>query len=443
MTDLSPETTALARPRFALFTLWLLVFAAAGQIIIVAPILPRIGAELGVEEGSLGLLVTVYAVALGICGLIAGPISDRLGRRKIILWGSGAMAVALGLHGLANSYETLLMARAASGAAGGLLSGAAIAYIGDGFRADRRGWASGWVMSGFSVGQIIGIPAGIALAELGGFRVPFLGFAVIMAVAFVLAFPALPQVSGARSRQRLTIGSALASYGELLRRSDTRSASLVYMVLFGGVGVFVIYFPSWLETELGFTSAMVAGLYALGGTANVIFGPQAGRLSDRIGRKRVIIVATLGVGVFMGLTPLATMWAPLAFVFFFGIMALTAGRISPLQALLTELVPAQRRGVLMSLSAAIGNVGFATGSAVAGVVYASGGFGVNAMIGGILSALVGAVVWWGLPEPRASGEPCPPGLEDCADRPVTTTLSGPSPEAGHMVEGARREPVAA
>ena len=430
-----PAPPAIPRPRFALFTLWLLVFAAAGQIIIVAPILPRIGTALGVESGALGLLITVYSVALGLVGLAAGPVSDRFGRRRMILWGSGAMSVALGLHGLADSFETLLAARLAAGAAGGLLSGAAVAYIGDAFPPERRGWASGWVMSGFSVGQIIGIPAGIGLAEVGGFRAPFVGFAAVMAAAFVLAWGALPQVEGATSRQRLTVGSALASYAGLWRRPDTRAASLLYVLLFGGVGLFVVYFPTWLETELGFTSAMVAGLYALGGMANVVTGPQAGRLSDRIGRKRVAVAATVGVGAFMALMPLAGGAAPLAYVFFFCVMALTAGRISPLQALLTELVPAQRRGVLMSLSAGLGNAGFAAGSALAGVIYAAGGFTPLALLAGVASAAVGPVVWWALPEPRAPGHPCPPGLEDCADRPVPTVLSGPSPEAGHMTEG--------
>ncbi|MEL6616591.1 MAG: MFS transporter, partial [Bacteroidota bacterium] len=261
-------------------------------------------------------------------------------------------------------------------------------------------------------------------------------------LAFVLSFAALPQVAGTRSRQRLTLGSAVDSYVGLLRRSDTRAASFLYFVLFGGVGLFVVYFPTWLETELGFTSAMVAGLYALGGTANVITGPQAGRLSDRIGRKRVVIVATVGVGAFMALTPLAQASPPLAFVLFFCVMALTAGRISPLQALLTELVPAQRRGVLMSLSAAIGNAGFAAGSALAGVLYVAGGFTPTALLAGVSSAAVALVVWRGLPEPRSPQIPCPPDLEGCADRPVTTTLCGPSPEAGHMVEGALEEAVA-
>ncbi|MEM1057339.1 MAG: MFS transporter [Bacteroidota bacterium] len=432
------ETDRLARPRFALFTLWLLVFAAAGQIIIVAPLLPTIGAELGVEESALGLLVTAYSVTLAVFGLIAGPVSDRFGRRRMILWGSGAMTLALALHGLAESFGALLAVRAASGAAGGLLSGTSIAYIGDAFPANRRGWASGWVMSGFSVGQIIGIPAGIALAGLGGFRVPFLGFGAAMGVAFLLAFAALPQMAGARSREKLGVGSAVASYRDLLARSDTRNASLVYFVLFGGIGLFVIYFPTWLETDLGFTSAMVAGLYALGGVANVLTGPQAGKLSDRIGRKRVIVIATLGVAGFMAVTPLAQ-FAPLAaFGFFFGIMALTAGRISPLQALLTELVPAQRRGVLMSLSAAIGNGGFAVGAALAGVLYAAASFPAVAIPAALASAGVGAVVWWGLPEPRSPDLPCPPELEDCADRPVTTALSGPCPEAGHMTEAGHR-----
>ena len=127
---------------------------------------------------------------------------------------------------------------------------------------------------------------------------------------------------------------------------------------FAGVGLFVVYFPTWLETTLGFSAGQVSAVYVLGGIANVLAGPRAGRLSDRIGRKPVIVAASAGVGVLMASAPLVAAWPPAAFGLFFGIMALAASRISPLQALLTEMVPAARRGAFMSLTAATGNAGF-------------------------------------------------------------------------------------
>ena len=424
------------RPYLALFTLWLLVFASAGQIIVIAPILPRIGEQLGVEAGPLGLLITVYSVTLAVFTLVVGPVSDRFGRRRIILMGTAAMAAILLLHGFATSFGSLLALRALAGVAGGVLSGASVAYVGDAFPADRRGWANGWVMSGFAVGQIIGIPLGIALAGAFGFRAPFVGFGIAMIAAFALALPFLPQPPGARSGTPLTVASAVRGYAHLVRQHDTAAAAAVYLLMFAGVGLFVVYFPTWLESVLSFSPSQVSAVYVLGGIANVLAGPRAGRLSDRIGRKPVIVAASLGVGVLMAVMPLARLAPPAAFVGFFGIMALAASRISPLQALLTEMVPAERRGSFMSLTAATGNAGFAVGSAVAGALYAGLGFGANALAAGLAAGVSAAMVWALIPTVRPAGAPCPPGLEDCADRPVPTVLSGPSPEAGHMTEGA-------
>jgi len=425
------------RPYAALFTLWLLVFAAAGQIIVIAPILPRIGEQLGVGPGPLGLLITVYSVTLAAFTLVVGPVSDRFGRRRVILIGTAAMAGVLLLHGLATSFGALLGLRALAGAAGGVLSGASVSYVGDAFPANRRGWANGWVMSGFAVGQILGIPLGIALAEAFGFRAPFVGFGLAMVVAFGLAIPFLPQPADARSSAPLTLGGSLRGYAVLARDRATGAASGVYLLMFAGVGLFVVYFPSWLEATLGFTSAEVSMVYVAGGIANVLAGPRAGRLSDRIGRKPVIVVASAGVGVLMAVTPLAEWWPPAAFGLFFGIMALAASRISPLQALLTEMVPAARRGSFMSLTAATGNAGFAVGSAAAGALYAGIGFGANALAAGVLAVASAALVAAVIPAVRKTGAPSPSELADCADRPVPTVLSSPSPEAGHMTEGAQ------
>src|SRR5688572_25592633 len=131
--------------RTVLFALWLMVFSSGTQVMLIAPIFPRVREQLGIPDGALGTLIAVDAVMLGIVALVAGPISDRIGRRRILLIGCGVLAAALALHALAFDYISLLIVRALAGAAGGILSGAAVAYVGDYFPYRRRGWANGWV----------------------------------------------------------------------------------------------------------------------------------------------------------------------------------------------------------------------------------------------------------------------------------------------------------
>src|SRR5690606_34884162 len=128
---------------------------------------------------------TAYAFMVGVFALIMGPVSDRIGRRRILLYGTLAMTVALALHAAATGYTSMLVIRAIAGAAGGVLSGSAVSYIGDYFPYERRGWANGWVMSGAATGQIVGIPLGTILSESIAFYAPFLLFSATMAVTFV------------------------------------------------------------------------------------------------------------------------------------------------------------------------------------------------------------------------------------------------------------------
>ena len=116
-----------------LAALWLLMFSSSSQFFIVVPILSIIGEELSIAEGLRGTLITSYAIALAVFSLIIGPISDKIGRRKILLWGSGVMTASLALHLLAFDYTSMLIVRALAGAAGGILTGSCVAYIGDRF----------------------------------------------------------------------------------------------------------------------------------------------------------------------------------------------------------------------------------------------------------------------------------------------------------------------
>jgi len=395
----APKRRDASHEYLILFALWLMVFSASSQVIIIAPILPRIGEALGIAEALQGWLITSYAVLLSIFALIVGPISDKMGRRVVLIVGSGAMAVALWLHGVADSFISLLVVRAAAGAAGGMLSGAAVSYVGDYFPYNRRGWANGWVMSGVAFGQIIGIPIGTVLADQFGFRAAFLMFAGSMTLTTMLIWLFVPQPKVERDKAPLTIGRATATYIELIRRPAVAAASATYFLMFFSIGLYVIYLPTWLESHLGVSGTIIATLFFVGGLATVVTGPMAGKISDTTGRKPLIVWSCLGLSVIMVLTTWVVNSMFTAYVFFGLTMVMIAMRISPLQSLMTALVEDKRRGALLSLAVAIGQVGIGIGGAVAGIAYTQYGYVSSTIVGAVAILAMAAIVHFRLPEP--------------------------------------------
>ena len=393
-----------------LLALWLMVFSTSSQLLIVVPILPRIGEALAIGASLQGTLVTGYAVGLGVLALVAGPISDRIGRRPILLIGTGFMTVCLYLHGIADTYASLLAMRVLAGAAGGMLSGAAVSYVGDYFPYERRGWANGWVMSAIAAVQIVGIPLGTLLAELVDYRWSFLMFAFTMTGAFVLIWRGVPQPEVRLDDRRLSVRRVLADYARLLRWSPSRAAAATYFLMFLSIGLYMIHLPTWLEHSLGVSGGAIASLFLAGGVAHV-FAVFSGSLSDRMGRKPLIVWSCVALAIVMMLTTYLVQDLWVACVFFALMMALIAVRISPVQSLLSALVPDDRRGTLMSLAMAFGYAGIGISGALSGLVYAHVGFLANAMLGAATITGMAVLVRWGLPEPGGDAyevEPPPP-----------------------------------
>jgi predicted MFS family arabinose efflux permease len=382
-----------------LAALWLLVFSVASQFLVMAPVLPRIAAQLGIAPARLGVLVTGYGVAVGVVAVVMGPVSDRVGRRWMLLAGAVVMAAALALHAAAGTLEALLAVRVLAGAGGGVLTGATAAYVGDYFPYERRGWANGWVMSGMAAGQVLGVPMGAVLAQRWGFRTPFLAFALCMAAAAFLVWRVLPQPAVERSADEISPGDEVRHYARLLARPAVLAAAAVYFSANLASSLYELFLPTWLEGSRGASATQIALIYAGGGLATVIAGPWAGRLSDRVGRRGMAAGACLGGAVLMALTGWLVTRVWVAFALFFLLMALVAARSSPLTALLSELVPARERGSLMSLLMAVGQLGFGAGGGVAGAVFAARGYPTSALLAAGALLLAGVLVRRFLPEP--------------------------------------------
>lgn len=225
-----------------------------------------------------------------------------------------------------------------------------------------------------------------------------------MGLTFILTYLKVPQPNVELSQDRITVKGSFNKYIKLLKRSDVRAVALAYVVMFLSVSVYVVYLPTWLEESFGVSGTAIASLFFVGGIANVITGPIAGKLSDKIGRKSIIIISCLGLSVVMLITTYVIKDFWVAYVIFFLTMVLIAMRISPFQALSTQLIKSDNRGSLMSLLVAIGQVGYGVGGSIAGPFYVESGYVSNTIIGTIMILIMAYIVWRHVPEPELNSQ---------------------------------------
>lgn len=379
-----------------LFALAMVLFTTSAQFLIVSPILPRIAEALTVPEENLGALITVYAIAVGGFAIVAGPISDRIGRRAILRWGTLWMGVALLLHGFASSYEALMGLRFLAGTASGILGGASVAYVGDVVPNARRGTALGIVTSGFAFGQVLGIPLGTLLAGVAGYQAPFVAFGVLMIAVSALCWLVLEP--SPRREGRFGLAEALDSYRWIFAQPALIAVNVSSTTMMLSVSVFIVYQPLWLERTFDADERWIAALFAGAGLANAASGALAGAASDRLGRKSLVLIASGGLAACMIATPFMTSWAAICALFCVT-MGLAGMRMAPLNAWVTGLVDAEHRGALMAVWLATGQIGFALGSAMAGWAWSAGGFLANAALGCAAALVTAVILAVGVPEP--------------------------------------------
>ncbi|MCR9252130.1 MAG: MFS transporter [bacterium] len=365
-------------------SLWLLMFASSSQFFIIAPILPQLGEQLNIAENIQGTLISGYAFSLAISALFIGPVSDKIGRRRILILGSATMAVALGLHPFAYDYTSILTLRLIAGIAGGILTGSCVSYIRDVFPYNKRGWANGIVATGSAAGQILGIPIGKILASQQGFDTPFLFFSAVMAIAFFMIMQFVPHTSLEAKYQRLTWSSfSLTGYKDVLKSRHFGASAVGYVLMFFSISMFMVYFPTWLEVDLSFSSEFVALILSVGGIATLIGSPLAGRLTDLVGRKSVNIVNNLGLAVsILALATLDHSGITLVILSFFTMLFLS-GRLVSFQALISDITSDSSRGRFMCLSISIGQIGMGLGSFFSGFVFDNFSFLGNVVISAI------------------------------------------------------------
>lgn len=261
--------------------------AAYADMYITQSILPVLAARFGVGAARAGLTVSAVVLAIALASSLYGPLSDALGRRRVMAGATALLSVATLACAFAPSLGALVALRAVQGAFVPGMTAVSVAYAGD--RYSERGLPSvvAGIIGASVVGGLLGRVLAGGIAAAGGWRAPFVVFAAITALAAVLLARWLVAAEGRRSA-----GMRAAWAGMLQHLHDPRlvGAYLVGAALFFAfIGIFT-YLPFRLAAPpYRLPTGVISGVYLVY-AAGVVSSRVAGRLSGRVSPRRLIAV---------------------------------------------------------------------------------------------------------------------------------------------------------
>ena len=343
----------------------------------ISPLLPLMAREYGMETGDVGRLIgPAYAMAAALVALIVGPASDRFGRRRFLLYGSGLFGASLILVWCIKDIHVLALTRFFTGLAAGTFSTCSTAYVGDHFPYERRGSAMSIVQSGYFAALVIGVPAGAGLGHWFGWRSGFVLFGCVSIAALVLIWTLLPEDRHKLAEQHLS--DNITRRFDNIRVAFQGSARIAAVTggffVSAGFAGFIYYLGSWLNGAFGLNPGEVSLLFIVIGIASLIGAIAAGPVADRVGKRSVAIAATLALAVLLVLIPRFG-WGAWLFISFLAASVAYAFRQGPLQALATGLVPSRAMGSLVAARITASQIGIAASTAVCGYLFKRFGYG--------------------------------------------------------------------
>lgn len=363
----NPNAKPIASGTRLLLLIGTVQFVNVLDFMMVMPLGPDFGRALGIPLSKLGIVGGSYTAAAAVSGAAGALFLDRFDRKTALLFALSGLVLGTAAGGLATGLASLVFARVFAGAFGGPATAISLAIVTDAVPPERRGRAMGAVMGAFSLASILGVPAGLELARVGGWRAPFYAVAALGAAAALLATYVLPP-----QRAHLDPAGRARSqgFGFLARPAAALSLFTTALAMFGNFAL-IPNLSAYLQMNLGYPRERLGLLYLVGGAASFLALRVAGRLVDRLGPAKVAafgaaIYVTVIIGGFVDPDP----FLPLVLLFAW-LMVTVSFRAVPMQALASRVPAAPERARFMSAQSAVQHLGSASGAMIGSTLLVS------------------------------------------------------------------------
>ncbi|OEH93007.1 MFS transporter [Bacillus solimangrovi] len=348
-------------------------FLVGFDLIVTIPLIPLIvnDTDMSIELG--GLLVTLYAISYAVSAPILGVLSDRLGRKKMLLLGILIFAVATGFTGYADSFTLLIAFRILSGIGAGMIEPGVLAIASDNYSYERRGRAIGIVTGALISASIIGVPVGSYIAETFNWRWTFWLISLISLITLITVPIVISNDHSLNNAKNDSIMSIFLQLRNASKKSSVVLALLATLLYYGGLqGMFVnvgVFYSSYYDLTAG-QIGLVLMIAGLGSVVGSVFG---GRIVDRFGKRTIILFSSVFVAILV--ITLTCITKNLVVAILINVLWATIYGLgqTALNSLISELNPTVR-GALMSLNSSAMYIGSALFTAIAATLLYTGSF---------------------------------------------------------------------
>ena len=352
--------------KFALYVLMFNMFIAMSGIGLIIPIMPEYLDTFGVAGQALGTLIATFALAQFLFSPLSGQLSDKYGRKKLIIFGLVIFGLSQLVFGLASHLWILYLARFFSGLGAAFLIPPMMAFVADITTFEERGKGMGLLGASMSLGFMVGPGFGGFLAEVS-LQFPFYIATIVAILAAAISFIALPDVAP-------TIPAVPAKNENLLQQLKRSVYTpyfvmLLVMLIFAfGLANFQSTIALYVDKKYGFTPKEISVLITVGGFVGVIVQTFViNRLFKRYGEMKVILVNLLiSAAAMIGVLFVNTFWTILlvATVFF-----TAASLLRPAINTLISKLAGSDQGFAAGMNNAYMSLGNMIGPALAGILF--------------------------------------------------------------------------
>jgi MFS transporter, DHA1 family, inner membrane transport protein len=348
------------------------------DFMILMPLGPQLMRQFAIETDQFGYLVAAYSFSAATAGVLASSLVNRFDRKKSLICLLIGFLLSTISCAFADSYLALVAARVVAGACGGLLGSQSFAILGDFIPDPKRGFATGVLMSAFSMASVLGVPIGLALATRSSWHAPFLalGIAGVPLVVCVLFFvPPLrshlaDSSQGFPMMKNSTWQDLKITFGA---KGHVSGFLLTFCVLISGF-LMIPYLSPFFVRNRNLAESDLPLIYFCGGLATFVSGPLIGKMVDGFGAQRLLkklvvlaLIPILGISAldvwYPGPLPLYLLLC-LTTTFFI----LVSGRMVPLMTLLNKQVEPRLRGGFLSVNSSMQMIAAGLGATLGGLL---------------------------------------------------------------------------
>jgi predicted MFS family arabinose efflux permease len=322
-----------------------------------------------ISSKQFSMLVAAYTFSAGISGFFAAFFVDKFDRKKVLLSAFAGFLIGTLCCAISPSYIILLISRVVAGIFGGLIGAQVLSIVADLVPYERRGTAMGIIMAAFSVASVFGVPFSLYLANIFNWHGPFFfvaGFGVLL-IPFLLRYlPKMDTHIQSDTSKKVDPLTLLKDIGK--DKNQVLALALSASIMLGHF-LIIPFLNPFMEFNKGFSKLQTPMVYMVGGALTLVTSPLMGRIADKIGKHRLFIIMAL-----VAIIPIAVI-TNLPDIPFYLVLCVTgfwfvvsSGRMIPAQAMVSNVVSAERRGSFMSINSSVQQIFVGIASILAGLI---------------------------------------------------------------------------